>query len=160
MTKHGRPARRRPPIDFRAATIAGFIAGIAFVVVMEIDLRLTARNIDDRIAIGRPFVPDRPERAKAVGLVLHLLNSIGFGWLYAWLQRWIPGPSWWRGVVVFNVENVILYPVIAWEDLHPAIRDRQIDRYFTWPAFVQSIPRHVVYGAVLGALYDRLARRT
>jgi uncharacterized protein DUF6789 len=142
-----------------AATIAGLVAGIAFVLVMDVDLRLTGRNVDDRIALGRPFVADRPERAKSVGFVAHLIASIGFGWLYAWLQRWLPGPPWWRGVLVFNIENLLLYPLTAWEDLHPAIRDRQIDRYFTWPAFFQSIPRHVVYGAVLGALYDRLARR-
>jgi hypothetical protein len=160
MPKRLKPAPARQRIDWPAATIAGLVAGLAFVATMEIDLRLTGRNVDDRIMLGRPLVPDQPERAKTVGLALHLVNSIGFGWLYAALQGWLPGPPWLRGVLLFNLENAMLYPFTAWEDLHPAIRDRQIDRYFTWPAFLQSIPRHIVYGAVLGALYDRLTHRT
>src|SRR5690349_4282038 len=159
MKQRSRPVSSRRPVNLAAATIAGLAAGLAFVVVMEVDLVATGRNVDDRIALGRPLVADQPERAKAVGLALHLVNSVGFAWLYAVVQRRIPGPPWWRGVLMFNVENVLLYPLTAWEDLHPAIRDHQLDRYFTWPAFLQSIPRHVVFGAVLGWLYNRLANR-
>jgi hypothetical protein len=57
------------------------------------------------------------------------------------------------------VENVVLYPVTILEDIHPAIRLGQVDRYFNWPAFWQSVPRHIAFGAVLGILYDRLSRR-
>jgi hypothetical protein len=32
----------------------------------------------------------------------------------------------------------------------------QVDRYFNWPTFWQSVPRHLAFGAVLGVLYDRL----
>jgi hypothetical protein len=51
---------------------------------------------------------------------------------------------------------VILYPITLFEDIHPAIRTGQVDRYFTWPAFWQSVPRHIAFGAVLGVLYERL----
>lgn len=147
-------------VDPKAAALSGLAAGIAFAAVMEADLRLTGRNVDDRVFLGRPLVPHRPEAAKGVGMLLHLLNSVGFAWLYALVEAKLPGPPWLRGVLFFNVENVVLYPLTALlEERHPAIRDGQIDRYFTWPAFAQSIPRHVAYGVVLGPLYARLRRR-
>ena len=58
-----------------------------------------------------------------------------------------------------RVENAVLYPVTRFEDIHPAIRSGLVDRYYTWPAFWQSVPRHIAFGAVLGVLYDRLRRR-
>ena len=61
-----------------------------------------------------------------------------------------------KDVIFANVENVILYPITGFEDVHPAIRTGQVDRYFNWPAFRQSVPRHIAIGAVLGVLYDRL----
>ena len=145
-------------VDPTAATIAGLAAGVAFVGVMEFDLRLTGRNVDDRVLLGRPLVPDRPEAAQAVGTLLHLARSVAFAWLYALVERRLPGPPWWKGVLFFNLENVALYPLTALGDRHPAIRDGQLAPYFTWPAFLQSIPRHVAYGAVLGLLYARLRR--
>ncbi|MCC2627045.1 MAG: hypothetical protein K0S14_695 [Thermomicrobiales bacterium] len=72
------------------------------------------------------------------------------------LERRIPGPAWLKGVVFANVENAILYPVTRFEDIHPAIRTGQVDRYYNWPAFWQSVPRHIAFGAVLGMLYDRM----
>ena len=75
---------------------------------------------------------------------------------YAMLERRIPGPPWLKGVIFANLENVILYPITRFEDMHPAIRTGMVDRYFTWPASWQSVPRHIAFGAVLGALYDRL----
>lgn len=152
-------ARTWRRIDAPAATLAGLAAGAAFVAVMEADLRLTGRHVDDRIFLGRPLVPDRPEAAKGIGTLLHFLNAIGFAWLYALLEARLPGPPWAKGVLFFNLENVVLYPLTALDRKHPAVRDGQIDRYFTWPAFLQSIPRHVAYGAVLGVLYDRRRRR-
>jgi hypothetical protein len=145
-------------IDAKAATIAGLAAGAAFVATMEIDLRATGRNVDDRILLGRPVVKN-PDAAKAVGTILHGVNSVAFAWLYAAVCDRIPGPPWWKGVLFFNVENVLLYPLTAFERFHPAVREGRLASYWNWPAFLQSIPRHVAYGVVLGVVYDRLRRR-
>jgi len=91
-----------------------------------------------------------------VGATIHALNSLALASLYAMLARRIPGPAWLKGVIFANVENVILYPITRLEDMHPAVRTGLVDRYFTWPAFWQSVPRHIAFGAVLGALYERL----
>src|SRR5215212_1037882 len=165
MSDHCPERRPRLPIVGRwvhqlnpkAVAVSGLAAGTAFVAVLEADLRLTGRNIDDLMILGRPFVDD-PTKARAVGGVIHAVNSLALASLYAMLDRRLPGPAWLKGIVFANVENVILYPIAWFEDIHPAIRDGQVDRYFNWPAFWQSVPRHIAFGAVLGVLYQRLQR--
>jgi hypothetical protein len=86
------------------------------------------------------------------------MNSVALALLYARLEPRLRGQPWRRGVLFANVENLALYPITVFEDLHPAVRSGEIDRYANWPAFWQSVPRHIAYGAVLGILYDRLRR--
>ncbi len=145
-------------IDPKAVLASGLVAGAAFVAVLEADLRLTGRNVDDLIILGRPFVTE-PRHARAVGGAIHAINSVGLAAVYALVESKLPGPPWWRGVLFANAENLALYPITKFEDHHPAVRDGQVDRYFNWPAFWQSVPRHVAYGAVVGVLYDRLRCR-
>ena len=147
--------RQTREFDPKVVAISGLAAGAAFVAVLETDLRLTGRNVDDLMILGRPFI-EEPAKARALGGALHAFNSVALASLYAMLEQRIPGPGWLKGVIFANVENAILYPIALFEDIHPAIRSGQVDRYFTWPAFWQSIPRHIAYGAVLGILYDRL----
>jgi hypothetical protein len=148
----GRTIRR---LDPKAVVISGLAAGAAFVAVLEADLRLTGRNVDDLMILGRPFTND-PTKARAMGGAIHTVNSLALATLYATLEPRLPGPAWWKGVVFANIENVVLYPITLFEDIHPAIRLGEVDRYFTWPAFWQSVPRHIAFGAVLGVLYNRL----
>ena len=149
--------KRAEDVDPKAVVASGLVAGAAFVAVLEADLRLTGRNVDDLIILGRPFVAD-PRHARAAGGAIHAVNSIGLAAVYAFVEPHLPGPPWWRGVLYANVENMILYPITRFEDHHPAVRDGQVDGYANWPAFWQSVPRHVAYGAVLGALYARLRK--
>lgn len=141
-----------------AATVSGLAAGVAFLLVLEADLRLTGRNVDDLILLGRPMVRD-PKHARRAGLAIHLVNSIALAQVYRLVENRLPGSPSVKGMTFANIENVLLYPATYLEDLHPAVRDGQVDRYFSWPAFWQSVPRHIAYGAVLGSLYARLTRR-
>ena len=146
-------------IDPPAAAAAGLVAGAAYVLAMELDLRLAANNVDDFAFLGRPFVRD-PDRARVVGVVVHALNAANLGLVYALLAHdRIAGPPWWRGVLFANLENTLLYPLTSLERFHPGVRDGQIDRYWTPTAFLQSVIRHVAYGAVLGPTYARLRRK-
>ncbi|MDP9358806.1 MAG: hypothetical protein M3R02_26715 [Chloroflexota bacterium] len=146
-------------IDLPAAMGAGLAGGAAYLLAMEADLRLTGNQVDDLKLLGRPFVRN-PARARAVGLLVHTLNATNLAVAYALLAHdRLTGPPWWRGVLFANVENALLYPLTRLENHHPGIRDGQIDRYWTRTAFLQSIVRHLAYGAVLGAAYARLRRR-
>ncbi len=142
-------------LKLKAVAISGLAAGAAFAAVLEADLRLTGRNVDDLIVLGRPFVKNA-KNARIAGGAVHVVNSLALASLYAVLEPRMSGRPWLKGVLFANVENLILYPITVFEDKHPAVRDGQVDRYFTWPAFWQSVPRHIAYGAVLGILYGRM----
>jgi hypothetical protein len=146
-------------LDAKAVAISGLAAGAAFVAVLEADIRLTGRNVDDLWVLGRPFT-EEPTKARAIGGAIHAVNSLAMAGLYAVLEPRLPGRPWLKGVIFANVENVLLYPITRFEDIHPAVRTGEVDRYFTWPAFWQSVPRHVAFGVVLGVLYDRIRIRS
>src|SRR5215212_2231660 len=145
-------------VDRRAAIIAGAVAGIAYAMTMEIDNRMTGQKIDDFLLLGRPFISDS-RRARRFGAAVHLGNAAGLGVVYAALaHERFPGPAWLRGVIFGTIENTVLYPMAALDRFHPAVREGTLDRYWTVAAYLQSIPRHVAYGAVVGSLYERLRR--
>lgn len=144
--------------DFPAVAAAGLAAGVAYVVTQELDIRLTGRNVDDLAALGRLIVR-QPGRARLVGLVMHLVNSVVLALIYSRVETKLPGPPAARGALFATVENLVLYPITIFDGQHPGIRDGSIARYWTWPAFLQSVPRHLVYGAVLGELLRRLRTR-
>lgn len=144
--------------QFEAVVVSGLVAGAAYVAVQEADLRLTGRNVDDLAAIGR-LVVGKQGPTRLVGLAVHLVNSMVLALIYAKVQHRLPGPPAVRGALFATIENTLLYPLTRFEDKHPGIRDGSIAKYWNWPAFVQSIPRHIVYGAVLGVLLDRMKQR-
>jgi hypothetical protein len=147
-------------VDVRAAATAGVISVVAYTATMELDRRLTGSRVDDLVLLGRPAVPDRPDLARPVGAAIHLGNGVAIGLAYAALAHdRLPGPPWLRGVTALMIENTALYPLMRVLDgVHPAVRDGQLDPYWTWPAFAESVPPHVVYGALVGPLYERLRR--
>jgi hypothetical protein len=149
------PGRQISGLDAKAVVISGLAAGAAFVAVLEADIRLTGRNVDDLLVLGRPFTAETT-KARAIGGAIHAVNSLAMASLYALLEPRLPGRPWLKGAIFANVENVILYPITLFEAIHPAVRNGEVDRYFTWPAFWQSVPRHIVFGVVLGVLYDRI----
>lgn len=145
-------------VDLAAASVAGLMAGTVYVATAEIDNRISGRNLDDLKLLGRPFV-DEPARAKVLGALIHLVNSVSLAAMFPIVRRYLPGAAVVQGITYATIENSLLYPIAAFENFHPAIRNGEIDRYFTLKAYLWSIPRHIAYGATLGLLYDRLARR-
>ncbi len=147
-----------PAIDFRAALVAGSAAGAAYIVSQEIDNRLSGQNLDDLVLLGRPFVDD-PGTAKLAGIPIHFVNSVAMAALFPAVRRLLPGRPVVQGVTYALIENTMLYPVAVLENLHPAVRSGEVDRYFSLKAYLLSIPRHIAFGATLGLLYDRVAKR-
>lgn len=141
----------------KAASIAsaGIVSGLAYLAAQSVDLSITKNKVDDRVLLGR-LVPVHHTQAVTVGTFMHLLNSVIFAAVFRLVGRdLLSGPMWWRGTVFATLENVLLYPLAILEDFHPALRDGQMDSYQNWTAFAQTAWRHVVIGAVLGALTPR-----
>lgn len=145
-------------VDFKAAVVAGLVGGAVYVATAEIDNRLTGQNIDDLKLLGRPFVKN-PDHAKLAGVPVHINNAISLAIAYAAFGRnHLPGPPWLRGAIFANIENTALYPLTSLERFHPGIRNGEIDRYFSFKAYLQSVPRHITYGAVAATVYERLRK--
>ena len=147
-----------PPLNLRAVAVAGTVAGVAYLAEMAVDLPLLDHNADDLVFLGAPFVGNNHALAKPVGTAVHAANAANLALAYALLaEPRLPGPPWWRGALFANIENALLYPLTKLTDRHhPAVRDGRLAPYWNRPAFLQSVLRHVAYGAVLGALYHRL----
>jgi len=136
--------------------MAGLVAGIVFVATMKIDNRFSGNKLDDLVLLGR-LVTGNPRTAALAGTPIHLFNSAVLGVVYAAFGRqWLPGPPAFRGALFSLIENAVLYPLLIFEGAHPAIKDGQIDRYWSLSSHLWTAPRHIAYGAVLGSLYERL----
>ncbi len=148
---------RLGPHNRRAAVAAGVVASLAYAATMEVDRRVTKSRVDDLVLVGRPFVPDKPGLARPVGFLVHLANGIALALTYAAIaHERLPGPAWIRGLIFLNLENLALYPIMRFSGHHPAVKDGQLDNYWTWSAFAESLPPHTIYGLVIGPLYERL----
>lgn len=138
--------------DLIAGSVAGLAGGLAYLAEMKADLALTRNNTDDLVLLGGIFTRDR-KRARRIGLALHATNSVVAGVVYVSVGRkMLAGPGWFRGLTFASVENTALYPLALIEDIHPAIRDGRLARYWTRISFAQGTARHIAFGAVLGVV--------
>jgi hypothetical protein len=89
-------------------------------------------------------------RGQAVGLAAHVVNGAVFGAIFARAG----GRGWWQGLAAAQIENLALWPGMAFVDrIHP---DR---RSGAWPplatngrVFAYEVAVHALFGVVLGAL--------
>ncbi|CAN5506569.1 hypothetical protein BH23CHL4_BH23CHL4_13750 [soil metagenome] len=145
-------------VDVPAALLAGFAAGVVFVGTMFVEIRLSGKQLNDLVLLGRP-ITGNPETAAVAGLPIHLLNSAGLALVYAvYVRERLPGPPAVRGTLFALIENALLYPFTSFEGNHPAIRDGQVDRYWSLSSHLWTVPRHVAFGLVLGSLYERIRK--
>lgn len=140
-----------------AGMLAGLAGGAAFAAVMKLDIAISGQPVDDFKLIGG-FGPTR-DRWRASGPMIHAVNSVALGALYALVVDHLRGPGWLRGLTFALIENTLLWPVIiVLDSVHPAIRAGELPPFHRpWP-FVAENLRHAAYGLVLGALYERLGR--
>ena len=132
---------------------AGVAAALAYLAEQEIDRGLVNPRSDDLELLGGLLAPDARHR-HALGLALHLAAGVTFGIVFDRLvaSRLI-GPYWLRGVVMAQIENVALWPLVAVLDrVHPAIRRGRLAPLNRPVYFLQASLRHLALGAVLGLL--------
>ena len=143
---------------FSGAT-AGLAAGVAYLVTAGIDNRISGQRLYDLQLLARPFVRSR-DKANALGALIHFGNSAALGALYGVVaEPPLPGPPTLKGLIFVTVEGTVLYPMLALESHHPAVKAGEIGPYWSWKSFLWNWPRHFAFGAVLGWLYPRLRDR-
>lgn len=134
--------------------LAGALAAGVWAIQQPLDKRVFGSSYDDVELLGKA-VTRGPEWPLA-GTALHIQNGAAFGAVYAQLKPFIPGPPVARGAAAGLAEHVALWPLVRMVDrLHPA-RDQLDPLGGNWRAFAQATWRHMLFGAVLGAVEDRL----
>ena len=148
------PSEAGRSANWRAGGLAGLIAGIPFGLMIQFVVGAMG-------AVGALW--GFPMNLDA-GWVIHLVNSIVFGVVFAWflstnaLSRfrenwlWSAGAGIVSGIVVWFVFLGFVWPL--WLGAVGFPKPLSVP-YFT----IKPLMGHLVYGVILGALYVPLARR-
>lgn len=133
------------------AAMAGVAGAVAYLVEQELDRRVANPRSNDLVLLGG-LVTSNAAVWHPLGFGMHLAAGAVFGVVFdAIVAPLLRGPYWLRGVVMGQVENVALWPLIVLVDrVHPAVRSGTIAPLNRPVYFAQSVLRHVALGAVLG----------
>jgi hypothetical protein len=144
-----------------ADPLRGAAAGIAAAAVWaaqeSLDIQLFDYPYSDSELLGRSVVP-KGDGWRLPGLAIHLGNGAVFGAVYALAAPRMPGPGIAKGAAAGLAEHLATWPLTSvTNDSHPA-RRRLPKLYGVRRAFWQSVWRHLLFGAILGALEERWRR--
>ncbi|MGZ4780045.1 MAG: hypothetical protein ACXV5L_12670 [Thermoanaerobaculia bacterium] len=155
-------------VNLPSILIWGFAATVVLTTSIVTAQSLGLTRIDVPFILGSMFTPDR-DRAKVLGLVLHLLNGWLFAILFALFFETIDVATWWFGSLLGVLQGVFVVVVALpmLPGLHPRMvsdfRGPEPTRLLEPPGFLASnygrktaiviIVAHMLFGAILGATY-------
>src|SRR6266849_3829432 len=146
----------------------GFAATVVLTSLTIAGQSLGLTRIDIPFILGTIFTPNR-DRAKVIGLLVHLFNGWIFALVYGLFFQSLHVANWWFGAIIGLVQGIFV--VVAVLPLLPGIHPRMVSdfrgpeptRLLEPPGFlamnygrmtpVVTIIAHAIYGAVLGAFY-------
>ena len=155
-------------MNWRGSLLWGFVGTVLLTGLMSATQGLGLTRMSLPFMLGTMVTPNR-DRAKLVGIGVHLLN----GWLLALIyaaafQSWRRA-AWWLGACVGLVHGlfVLLVVMSVLPGLHPRMASEQRGpdptRQLEPPGFlalhygrrtpVALLAAHVIYGGILGAFY-------
>lgn len=125
-------------------------------------------RIDIPFILGTMFTPNR-DRAKVVGVAMHIVNGWIFAVVYGLFFENVQVASWWFGAAIGAVQGifvvVVLLPILP--GFHPRMvsdfRGPEPTRLLEPPGFLTTnygrltpvvlLVAHAIYGAILGMFY-------
>ena len=155
-------------MNLHSILVWGFAATVVLTSLTIAGQSLGLTRIDIPFILGTMFTPDR-DRAKVIGLVVHLVNGWIFALVYALFFQSVHVANWWYGSMIGLAQGVIV--VVAVLPLLPGIHPRMVSdfrgpeptRLLEPPGFlatnygrmtpVVTIIAHAIYGAIIGAFY-------
>jgi hypothetical protein len=159
-------ARADPFYDRRVNVPSILLWGFAATIVLT-TLTIAAQSLS-LTRIGTMFTVNR-DRAKIIGLAVHLVNGWIFAIVYALFFENVHIATWWFGGMIGAVQGVFV--AVALLPLLPGIHPRMVSdsrgpeptRLLEPPGFLATnygrmtpvalIIAHAAYGAILGAFY-------
>lgn len=132
---------------------AGVGGALAYLVAMWVDELVFREPTDDLVLVGG-FGSKGEVGSRVLGLLVHCTTGVLIAGVYAAIaRRRLRGPAWSRGLTTGVAENTLLWPMVALMDaFHPWIRAGRLPRYNRGVPWVQSVARHVAFGAAMGTL--------
>jgi len=155
-------------MNLHSILVWGFAATVVLTSLTIAGQSLGLTRIDIPFILGTMFTPDR-DRAKVIGLLVHLVNGWIFALAYALFFQSVHVANWWYGSMIGFAQGVIV--VVAVLPLLPGIHPRMVSdfrgpeptRLLEPPGFlatnygrmtpVVTIIAHAIYGAIIGAFY-------
>jgi hypothetical protein len=122
---------------------AGAAAAAVWAAQEPLDMRVFGVPYSDPELLAKPIGGSR-----AAGIPLHLANGAVFGAVYALVAHRLPGHGAAKGAAAGMTEHLATWPVMR------VLPD--VNLWGNHRAFAQAVWRHLLFGAVLGALEQRL----
>lgn len=143
------------------AVLAGLVATTVMTVMMAVAPVMGFPRMDIAVMLGTMFVSN-PQAALVPGMIMHFFIGTILAFVYAAVHDRLPGPGWERGAVFgmlpFVVAAVMVMPMMG--AIHPLVRSGAMAA----PGFLMlgmghlaplgSLMGHLVYGAILGTIYE------
>jgi hypothetical protein len=146
-----------PHIRILGGGAAGVVAAAVWAAQEPLDIRVFGVRYSDPELLGRAVVP-KGDGWRPVGLALHAANGFAFGALYSLVAGRLPGSGPVKGTAAGITEHLATWPLMRFVPRwHPAAR-RLPRLYGNRRAYWQSAWRHLLFGALLGTLEERLRR--
>lgn len=146
----------------------GFAATVILTTLMSGSQGIGLTRMNLPYMLGTMVTPDR-DRAKALGVLIHLVNGWVFSLVYVAAFHVWGGPAWWKGALIGLVHAmfVLTAGMAALPGLHPRMaserRGPTVVRGLEPPGFlalhygvrtpVSVVIAHVLFGIVLGMFY-------
>jgi hypothetical protein len=137
-----------------SGALAGALAAAVWAAQQPLDKRLFGSDYDDVELLGKLVARD--SGWQPAGLAIHMANGAAFGAVYALLRPLFPGPPVLAGAAAGLGEHVALWPLGRLVDRHHPARSDLTTLAGNRRAFAQAAWRHLLFGATLGAIEQRL----
>ena len=122
---------------------AGAAAAAVWAAQEPLDIKVSGVDYSDPELLAKPFGGSR-----AAGIPIHLANGAAFGAIYSLVAARLPGPPAVKGAAAGMTEHLTTWPLTRFL---PGVK-----LWGNRRAFWQAVWRHLLFGAVLGALEARL----
>ena len=147
----------------------GFVATVLLTSLTVAAQSLGLTRVDIPFIIGTMFTPNR-DRAKVIGLAVHLINGWIFAIVYGLFFEHVHAATWWYGALLGGLQGIfivaVLLPILP--GVHPRMvsdfRGPEPTRLLEPPGFFVTnygritplvlLVAHVLYGATIGAFYN------
>jgi hypothetical protein len=123
---------------------AGAAAAAVWAAQEPLDMKVFGVPYSDPKLLAKPFGGSR-----LAGLPVHLANGAALGAVYSVVAPRVPGPAVAKGAAAGMTEHLATWPLTRFLPGVQLWGNRR--------AFWQGVWRHLLFGAILGALEQRLA---